>query len=210
MVTLGFEEKFAVRALVRRGLGIGDCVIALTGPIIGKVRKAIEYLGNFLKYFEGIEFNVIEVSEVYDFVDAVYKIKSIITKTLTKYERVYVNLSGGMRALVIEVLTATCLLPRELKLRVSIELDTEDDKATVEIPIELNLLINPPELGAKEKVLAEIVRSGELDIYTLAQKLGKDVTTLRRQIDFLKSLGLVKVTYRPLKVTAKNVAKLFI
>ncbi len=210
MVTLGFEEKFAVRALVRRGLGIGDCVIALTGPIIDKVRKAIEYLGNFLKYFEGIEFNVIEVSEVYDFVDAVYKIKSIITKTLTKYERVYVNLSGGMRALVIEVLTATCLLPRELKLRVSIELDTEDDKATVEIPIELNLLINPPELGAKEKVLAEIVRSGELDIYTLAQKLGKDVTTLRRQIDFLKSLGLVKVTYRPLKVTAKNVAKLFI
>ncbi len=210
-VTLGFEEKFAVRALVRKGLEPGDYVVIITGPVMDKVAKAVDYVRGFLKYFEGVDMDVFEVAEVHEFTKAVPKIKELMVRLLRKYDYVIANLSGGMRALIIEVLAAVALLPRELKSRVLVELDTEDGKATVEIPKELIEILNPPELGVKKeiiKVLAEL--GGEADVYLLAQKLGKDETTVRRQLESLKELGLVELAYRPLRARLKSVAKLML
>jgi len=209
LLTLGFEEKFAVRALVRRGLEVGDLVVLITGPIIDKVAKAINYVKEFLKYFEGIDIQVFEVSEVHEFTEAVPRIKKLIKELLNKYDFIVANLSGGMRALIIEVLTSIILLPKELKSRVIVELDTEDSKATIEIPKELNIMINPPELGVKEDIIKVIIdEGGEADIYTIARRLEKDESTIRRQLEVLKELGLIELTYRPLRAKVKPIAKL--
>ena len=209
LLTLGFEEKFAVRALVRRGLEVGDLVVLVTGPIIDKVAKAINYVKEFLKYFEGIDIQVFEVSEVHEFTEAVPRIKKLIKELLNKYDFIVANLSGGMRALIIEVLTSIILLPKELKSRVIVELDTEDSKATIEIPKELNIMINPPELGVKEDIIKVIIdEGGEADIYTIARRLEKDESTIRRQLEVLKELGLIELTYRPLRAKVKPIAKL--
>jgi len=211
LLTLGFEEKFAVRALVRRGLEVGDLVVLITGPIIDKVAKAINYVREFLKYFEGVDIEVFEVTEVHKFTQAVPKIKELVKELLSKYDLVIVNLSGGMRVLIIEVLIAIMLLPKELKSRVIIELDTEDSKATVEIPRELSVIVNPPDLGVKGDIIKVIVdEGGEADIYTIARRLGKDESTIRRQLEALKELGLIELTYRPLRAKAKPIAKLII
>ncbi|OYT47987.1 MAG: hypothetical protein B6U85_03915 [Desulfurococcales archaeon ex4484_42] len=208
LLTLGFEEKFAVRALVRRGLEVGDLVVLITGPIIDKVAKAINYVKEFLKYFEGIDIQVFEVSEVHEFTQAISKIKGLIKELLDKYEYMIINLSNGMRALVVEVLMATTLLPRELKERIIVELDTEDGKAIVEIPKDLITIINPPNLGVKEDIIKVIIEEGgEADIYTIAQKLGKDETTIRRQLETLKDLRLIELAYRPLRARIKPIAK---
>jgi len=211
LLTLGFEEKFAVRALVRRGLEVGDLVVLVTGPIIDKVAKAINYVKEFLKYFEGVNVQVFEVSEVHEFTEAVPKIKKLIKELLDRYDFIVANLSGGMRALIIEVLTSIILLPKELKSRVIVELDTEDSKATIEIPKELNIIINPPELGVKEDIIKVIVdEGGEADIYTIARRLEKDESTIRRQLEVLRELGLIELTYRPLRAKVKPIAKLII
>ena len=208
LLTLGFEEKFAVRALVRRGLEVGDLVVLITGPIIDKVAKAINYVKEFLKYFEGIDIQVFEVSEVHEFTQAISKIKGLIKELLDKYEYMIINLSSGIRALVVEVLMATTLLPRELKERIIVELDTEDGKAIVEIPKDLITIINPPNLGVKEDIIKVIIEEGgEADIYTIAQKLGKDETTIRRQLETLKDLRLIELAYRPLRARIKPIAK---
>jgi len=211
VATLGFEEKFAVRALVRRGLEPGDKVVLVTGPVIDKVAKAINYLREFLRYFEGVGVEVFEVSEIHNFTEAISKIKDLFRMLLEKYDYVIVNLSGGMRALIIEVLTAIVLLPKELKDRIVIELDTEDGKATIEIPRELSILINPPDLGVKEDIIKALISlGGEADIYTLAQRLNKDETTIRRQLESLKELRLIELTYRPLKAKLKDIARLLV
>ena len=211
VATLGFEEKFAVRALVRRGLEPGDKVVLVTGPVIDKVAKAINYLREFLRYFEGVGVEVFEVSEIHNFTEAISKIKDLFRMLLEKYDYVIVNLSGGMRALIIEVLTAIVLLPKELKDRMVIELDTEDGKATIEIPRELSILINPPDLGVKEDIIKALISlGGEADIYTLAQRLNKDETTIRRQLESLKELRLIELTYRPLKAKLKDIARLLV
>ena len=211
LLTLGFEEKFAVRALVRRGLEVGDLVVLVTDPIIDKVAKVINYVKEFLKYFEGIDIQVFEVSEVHEFTQAISKIKGLIKELLDKYEYMIINLSSGMRALVVEVLMATTLLPKELKERIIVELDTEDGKAIVEIPKDLIIIINPPNLGVKEDIIKVIIKEGgEADIYTIAHKLGKDETTIRRQLETLKDLRLIELAYRPLRAKVKPIAKAII
>ncbi|HDD26244.1 MAG TPA: CRISPR locus-related DNA-binding protein, partial [Acidilobales archaeon] len=186
-------------------------VVLVTGPVIDKVAKAINYLREFLRYFEGVGVEVFEVSEIHNFTEAISKIKDLFRMLLKKYDYVIVNLSGGMRALIIEVLTAIVLLPKELKDRIVIELDTEDGKATIEIPRELSILINPPDLGVKEDIIKALISlGGEADIYTLAQRLNKDETTIRRQLESLKELRLIELTYRPLKAKLKDIARLLV
>ncbi len=210
VLTLGFEEKFAVRMLVRRGLEPEDKVLLITGPIVEKTRKAISHLREFLRYFEGVELEVFEVKEVYDFVDACSKIISKFMELARKYDEVYVNLSGGMRALILETYTAYLLLPRNLTSKIKVELDTEDSKAVVEVPKEIDKILEVVDLGAKTDIVRVLQEYGEIDLITLSKITNKDETTIRKQLEYLKKLNLIELEHRPLKIKPKKAIKLIL
>ena len=55
ILTIGFEEKFAIRMITRHGLDIGDKLLIITGPIIDKVEKTITFLKDFIAKYYGKE-----------------------------------------------------------------------------------------------------------------------------------------------------------
>ena len=68
ILTLGFEEKFAIRMITRHGLDKGDYIVILTGPLVDKTKKVITYLQDFIqKYFKeeiGFEVSCYEVFHI--------------------------------------------------------------------------------------------------------------------------------------------------
>lgn len=210
MATIGFEEKFALRALIRVGLEPKDAIIILTGPLVEKTVKAIDTLRKFLDYIPSIELDIHEVEDVHYFVSAVYTIKRLLAKLANEYDKVYLILSGGMRALILEVFTAYLLLPRELTRKVSVELDTEDLKGTISIPQGLPTLLLPVYLGAKYEVLKVVVKNNGATIDELVKTTGRDSSTIRKYLNFLEGLGLITVKRRPLRAMPTDLARLMV
>jgi len=198
-VTLGFDEKFTIRALMRHKLEKNDTLVILTAkPIVDRVEKALSSIKNFIaSYSQGIKVEVVEVP-----VTEVIKAVATIKEVLEKYRNcnLVLNVSGGMRALVVETCIAAALSSVDFKL----ELETEDSSAYLEFPTELFRLykIYYSMTQIKREILKVIMdRSKPITVKEFSDILGKDPSTLRRHLSKLIELGLVSVVKRkPLTV----------
>lgn len=210
--TLGFEEKFAIRAFTRRGLDAGDHIILLTAkPAVDRVLRAYDMLRGFVEryYGGGVGVELAQI-DVRDFPSAVAEIKTLLLKRLEGRDLLIVNLTGGLRALVLAAYTAALIVSDAAK-ELALEVEFEDGSYLVEVPKgivnALKLLWSPSE--ERREVLRRIAARGEADAASLARELGLDPSTARRHIHRLEEEGLVEVvSRRPLVVRAKNVAKL--
>lgn len=201
IINLGFDEKFAIRALTRHGVSKGDKVILLTGPRVERVEKATSYVRTFLeKYYPGeAELEVVEVP-VNDFYDAVSRVMNTL-RGVSRKERIIVNLSGGMRIVVLAVFTALMLLGLE---GLTVEVEAEDTSAYVTIdPRALRSIVAVERLSREKRVILEILASktGSVTVAELSSRLRRDASTVRRHLRDLKKKGLVLVRRRkPLTV----------
>ncbi len=203
--TLGFDEKFCYRAILRHGIKEGDVVVLFTAEMVDRVVKAYEWIQRLLKtsYGDGVKVEIVQL----DIADVVGSVKKVIEKIKEISEdgevEVIVNLSGGMRALIVIVLLA-CILnqPRRLK----IEMEREDFSGIIELPTALLKLIKSSPREDKLQVL-EAVRSGMRDVRSISRTVGRDESTVRRHLSALEEMGLVVVEKRkPLIVKATKLA----
>ena len=110
--------------------------------------------------------------------------------------------------LVLGLYTAALLIPQNVKERISLEIDTEDRGVHIAIPNELLYILTPPDLGARINVLKAVVESPGLTIEELSQRLGKDESTIRRQIQTLAKLKLITIEgSRPQRIKPTQIAK---
>ncbi len=193
ILTLGFEEKFCYRAILRHGIEEGDRVILITAGLIDKVRKAYENIKTFIytSFGEKVKVELLQI-DVKEFSKSAKKLIEKLLE-LKDYELI-INLSGGMRALIIIVLFSV-IISRLKNIKVEIEL--EDLSGVINIPEQL---INLIELGKRLtderiKILMEIGK-GCNDVRSLATRLNKDESTIRRNIGILEELKLVEVSKR--------------
>ena len=110
-----------------------------------------------------------------------------------------------MRALIIIVLLA-CIIksPRNLK----IEVETEDFSRIVEVPYALLNLIKL-QLGEDKLEVLKSIKEGVGDVKSIAKRLNRDESTIRRHISTLENIGLIEVKKRkPLLVKATKLAEL--
>ena len=212
IMTLGFEEKFCFRALLRHEIQENDRLVFITGRLIERVKKAFDTIKKFVKHSYGnsVELQLIELTSYDDIYNSVEILLEKLGKIIRKNDEVIVNLSGGMRILLVIVLLA--LLLKGIRNVQLIELELEDSSGIVKI--DLTLLRLPEILSnltqEKVDVLKEII-AGKTDVGTLSKALNKDESTIRRHLSSLESLGLIRVEKKkPLSVIPEKIARLIL
>ncbi len=204
LMTLGFDERFCCRAILRHGIAEGDKIVLLTAGLVDRVKKAYEWIKTFVERSYDVEVKLIEV-DVKDFIRGVKDVITVLEE-LGDYDLI-VNLSGGMRALAIIVLIALLIKPiRNLK----VEIELEDFSGVVEIPQTL-FRLSKLELSEEKKDILKMIVNGYRDVKSLAKATNRDESTVRRHISSLESLGLIEIERKkPLIVKATDLAGLFV
>ena len=210
VASFGFDEKFVVRAILRHGIGPSDEVVLVTGKPVDKTMKAYQYVSSLVSN-AGAKISLVALDDkLYDFAEAVTELKQVLMRLASKHDQLTLIFSGGMRTIVLTLYTAALLLPTEVKEKLQLEIDTEDQGKLVTIPVDMVKLLNPVELGAKLDLLKVIVDNPGIDIRKAAKLLRKDETTVRRQLQPLMDYGLVRVEGKPLKLYPAKIAKMFL
>lgn len=121
--------------------------------------------------------------------------------------RIIVNLSGGMRAVIAYTLLSCMMNAREGMI---IEMETEDLSGLITLDWKLLKLLRDG-ISDELRELLKAIASGSSDVKSLSSKLGKDESTVRRQLSLLKELGLIRVVKRkPLIIEPTELAELII
>ena len=206
ILTLGFDEKFCYRAILRHGIKEGDKIILITAGLVDKVRKAYEWIRAFVERSYDVEVRLIQV-DVKNFTKAIKEVAELL-EDFKEYDLV-VNISGGMRALAITVLLA--LTVRSMR-NVKVEIELEDFSGLIEIPQQLLRIHEIKRNLTNEKLeILKLISQGLKDVKTLSKTLKKDASTIRRHISNLEELGLVTIEKRkPLKIKTTELADLIL
>ena len=209
--TLGFEEKWAIRAVLTYGLEPGDHIIVITGPIIDKVERAYESIKKVADMVGDVKVYLLSIENPCDFIENVSRIKEVLIKHAYSMDSIIIVLSGGMRVLVLSLYTAILFLPEEIKGKINIiRLDLEDGSCSVEIPLKLLDLVKTWSPGVLKDILKIVYERGEVSIEDIAGYTGKDRTTIRRQVAKLAELGLVELSGRPIMVRATELTRIYV
>ncbi len=217
--TLGFDEKFAIRAFTRHDLNIGDKVLLITArPVVERVEKAYLTLEEFIrKYYQGkIDLELFPVN-LSSFIDAVCTIKDRFIREFSNniFDRIIINLTGGLRVLVLSTFTALLFLPENITKHkyIHIEVEFEDSSRLIEIPSQIIHIITFANTltDEKKKVLRFLLEKGKSTIPDISASLALDPSTVRRHIYDLNEMGLVDIEReRPLKVKARDISRLLL
>lgn len=210
--TLGFEEKWAVRAILTYGLEPGDKIVLFTGSVIDRVKKAYESIVKIASMVGSVDVKLYEINTSCSFIEFVSKIKSVVESEGRRASQIIVVLSGGMRAIVLAVYTALLFLGKEVKEKIKVvRIDLEDERCYVEVPpILLREHVETWDPGVLKELIKIIHSRSVMSLNNLSRETGKDPTTLRRQLQKLASKGVVVVEQRPYRARATELAKLYV
>jgi CRISPR locus-related DNA-binding protein len=193
--------------MLRTGLSSGDKVLIFTAePIVDKAEKALQIVLEFLKkYFEGVEYEVISIPTK-DFERSVSMIGERLMKLKSLGYDVILNLSGGMRSLIIELLVASTLVG--LKGVVEVELENLEGYLSFTIDV---LRIRAPLKEEYKSVLNAIIEAGEINLSQLSRKVAMAKSTIHKIVKKMIEEGLVEYEKvgKEYRLKARTIAKLF-
>lgn len=184
--TLGFDEAFSIRFLMRNQPQPGDVVLVVSSlPDDARSMSAYQQLETFLtKYLPGVELKNIHVP-----VDKVYQSIAIIAKAIKslKISNVIVNLSGGMRILVLEVLAAVKMVFDD---SADIEVELEDKRSILKFkPSIMNLRMPSDRQICILRAMKELGK--EVSLKKIEYKTGIPRSSVYKEIIKMEEEGLV-------------------
>ncbi len=188
IVTLGFDEKFALRAIMRRGIKEGDKLLALL-PQKGDPRGEKAFLTlkqTLLNMLPKLEVEKAEIN-IQDPYGAISNLRKVLKSLSLKGEELILNISGGQRLLIIETLAAALSLNLgNLKL----ELETEDSSLYFTTSLDIMLPMDLDKLDLD--ILKKIAEKGSVKLTDLLDKIEIPKTTLWRKLNRLAELKLLE------------------
>lgn len=188
VITLGFEEKFALRCVLRSGVSPGDRILVLTSKNgSNRSNKAFILFKQVIsEIFPEILIKKFEI-DVKDFYSSVSKIREIILSHSKPSEKVILNISGGQRILIVELLSAAISIGSK---DYYIEIETEDSSKVVQVPLTMMLPSNIDDID--RKILREVeLHSKGISLSELCKKTNMSKSTVWRRLDKMCKLGLV-------------------
>jgi CRISPR-associated protein Csa3 len=201
VVTLGFEEKFALRAVTRRGAKENDEIVVLMAKDSDeRSERAFENFCDVIeKAFQKIKVSRIDV-EVKNFSEAT---KKLIGEFLARKGNDFVvNLSGGFRLLGIEVLLAAILT----KVNAKIELELENSSAVIEFPIKWIQL----DMDEKDKKILATLSEGNASLLEISKRTKLSRVTTWRRINKLINYGTISYNNSENKYSITEYGKIFL
>jgi len=188
---VGFDEKFIIRALMRRreefgGLGTGDRLMAILPEGYEQEQRTV----NALKSIEDVasplvgKDNVIRLEVPMRSEDIVLAIKKGIEDNLTSDRVVLAVLSGGMRPLLVATLLALLGLKDT---RVIVESDFEN--LSGHISLELGPFL-APKSRRWELILCGLLK--EKSVRAIAEELGVSPATISNEVRKMLKYNLVQ------------------
>lgn len=205
IATLGFDEKFCYRAILRHGIKEGDEIVLITAEVIDKVKKAFDWIKKLIEtsFSDKVTIKLIQL----DVKNLEKSIKTVSELIDSSQGKVIVNISGGMRALVTIVLIA-CIM--RSKKDMVVEIETEDFSSLLQIPSETFQLIKEPISEIHLEIL-KLVKNGIKKADSISKELKRDPSTVRRHLAELEKKGLIKAEKKkPLIISLTNLAELFV
>jgi CRISPR locus-related DNA-binding protein len=186
-ITFGFDEKFAIRALLRHFASDRTRVVVLL-PEDGqddRVERGLSVLNDFVKRYvneEGVE--VVKVP-VGDFLGSVL----FLARTFRMWaERpIILNLSGGMRLLVVEALCAALMS----RVPMTVEVESEDGKALAAFS---TTDLSFPEIDEVDRQIIESLARGFRTLGLLSEELGLSKPTVWRRLKRLADAGMLQLS----------------
>jgi CRISPR-associated protein Csa3 len=184
IATLGFDEKFALRSVLRNGVTPTDEIYLLMNeggdPRSEKASNALRDL--LTKGLPNLKIESVHVS-LESFSVAVSKLRILMRGLRDK--RIVLNLSGGQRIMLLSVLSAAL----SLDLDGEIEIETEDSRNVFTFPLKT---LKPMELdNLDSKILRIVAESSQVRINDLISMLEINKTSAWRRLERLKEMGLL-------------------
>lgn len=212
IASVGFDERFIVRLMVSCSLGVGSYDhLLLVMPSGDDVRCSgvVDSVKAFISNYElklGLDVVTVDVAGFWSSAGTIRKtIENLYSKLEPK--ELIVLLSGGMRALIMEVLVgciATGLKGQVLVYR-------EDLKGHIEFPLEI-LNIEKPTIEHTRilKIIHEL--GGSANLKDIKHKLKISKATAHRKIKELENMNIVRIEHRgrASKILLTEKAKLWI
>ncbi|MDW8034729.1 MAG: CRISPR-associated CARF protein Csa3 [Nitrososphaerota archaeon] len=186
IATIGWTEWPIASAIIKHGLSKGDMILLLSPEKRDeRSREAISEVKGFVsKFAQGVEVTDIPIP-VHDPVESVVILAKMMKEEAEKGRKLIVNLSGGMRILVIEVLLALTLLKID---NLDLEIRTED-KVDMSIP---RLWKCYPELTREEvMVLETLFKGGEASLSEISRRIRASIATVHRVLKRMEKDGLI-------------------
>jgi CRISPR locus-related DNA-binding protein len=185
VTTIGFDERFVVRALIRYLENIDHFIGILSTPIEQRALQAISNIKNFIdKYVVdsgkrlAYEFIEIDITDPYE---AIAKLKRIFTSN----NEYIINLSGGMRALTIVTFIAFIIS----RARGEIEIELENLQGR--ISIDPRIITAGPLSSDEEKIVNTIKKLGRATYRDIMKETGIPRATLFKHLSSLRSRGVI-------------------
>jgi CRISPR locus-related DNA-binding protein len=188
-VTFGWTEAPVISSILHYGLSEGDkIVVILPEQRDERSQVALHDLKSFiLGYAKDIEINEMYIS-LEDPIDSITKLKNAIESE--RGRKCIVNLSGGMRAIVILAYLATLFAEHP---EITIELETEDRKRVIELPeIRPEDLREFRELPSLAKEIIKHLLSGPVEASILRKKFNLPPSSFHNIQMKLVQMGYIK------------------
>ena len=184
--TIGFDEKFTIRAIIRYLDELESFVGILATPVDERVLQAVNNIKSFIdRYMKDanklLSYSFIEI-DVSDPYSAISRIKRLFSP-----EREYIlNLSGGMRALVITTLIAFVIS------RASGIIEIELENFKERIVIDPKVLVAGPLSGDEKKIVNIISRLGKATYKEIMKETNIPRATLFKILSSLISKEIIR------------------
>ncbi|HDJ27397.1 MAG TPA: CRISPR locus-related DNA-binding protein, partial [Aciduliprofundum sp.] len=194
--TIGFDEKYGLKALLRKGITIEDKVLVLVHENPGSgVKASIDELKEVLSKALGNEvtMDVVEVP-IWDFFKASMVITEAIKERLEEGAKVRAALSSGSRALILETIFSLIMLGDAVE---EMEADTEDGRAVIIFP---KGVLRPPQVDETDIEILSFLFEGDKDTNELQRLMSAKrpfpKSTLFKRLIILRDKGLVEIKKR--------------
>ena len=188
--TFGFTEGFLLAMIPQYGLQNGDKIILITSlDSTDKAEQAVLVIKRLVESFKlaggEIKLEIVKINEI-EFENNVITFCKIINDEAKQMRQLILNLSGGMRIIVLAVFLASIYMHKYIY---SVNISPENKKGF----FDLDIPIIDYELNEKEKKLLLLIEN-EADISTIFQSMNVNKTTIYRQIARLEEKGFIKAT----------------
>jgi CRISPR-associated protein Csa3 len=196
IMTLGFDEKFALRAIFRRGLRAGDKVIFIVSEDEDpRAEKAFSTLQQIV--FRSIPEVSVERFRipVRDFPKAVSLIRKLALSLLRRGEKIILNLSGGQRIAILEVLAGFLSCGAT---NIEVEVESEDSSTLATFPL---IMMTNIELDHEDINIIKILTQSPKRFNEIQSATGISKSSTWRRLKKLIDLGLVEKVDDKYKLT---------